>query len=250
MPGRTRGCDRRRGGLAQRVVQGDDTEERVALLDVVGSPASSLARGNGEHAEALAGPGRRGVRERVVGSPRGSRNDLGRALHVGAASAGLLVDDRHPLPLGVERQLVDELALAEQLVAAADRAPSPPAAAPPRSGRRSAPSALSRRARREHRCREELALVDAGRRAQRGDADPVLGQRAGLVGADDGRLAERLDRLQPAHDRAAPRHRPRAERERRGDGRGEPLGHGGDGDRDADEERLVQRLAASEHRRR
>ena len=72
----------------------------------------------------------------------------------------------------------------------------------------------------------------------------VLRERAGLVGADDGRGAERLDRGELAHDGAALGHALHAEGERdRRDGR-EPLGDGGDREAHGLEEELVPRPPA------
>ena len=114
-------------------------------------------------------------------------------------------------------------------------APRPPRAAPPRTRARPL---------------RGRPLAGAGGRRDRGDTQLVLRQRAGLVGADDGRRAERLDRREAAHDRAPVGHRARAERERDRHRGGEPSGHGRDRDRHADEERLAQRLALERHRRR
>ena len=56
-------------------------------------------------------------------------------------------------------------------------------------------------------------------------------QRPGLVGADHGRAAERLDRRQLAHQRVARRHAPHADRERDRDDRRQALGHRRDRER-------------------
>lgn len=66
------------------------------------------------------------------------------------------------------------------------------------------------------------------------DAHLVRGERARLVGADDVRAAERLDRGQAAHDRVFLGHLLRAEREAGRDDNRESLGDGGDGERDGD----------------
>ena len=75
----------------------------------------------------------------------------------------------------------------------------------------------------------------------RSRAHPVLGQRAGLVGADHGRRAERLDRAQPLDERAAARELGDADRERERDRRQQPLGHVGDDQPDREAERVVER---------
>ena len=51
------------------------------------------------------------------------------------------------------------------------------------------------------------------RRDQFGHRHPVLGQRAGLVGAQHRDRAQRLDRRRAPHQRLVPRHAPRAQRE-------------------------------------
>ena len=71
-------------------------------------------------------------------------------------------------------------------------------------------------------------------------AHPVLGQRPGLVGADDRRRAERLDRAQPLDERAAAREARHADRERERDRRQQPLGHVGDDQADREGDRVVR----------
>ncbi len=58
----------------------------------------------------------------------------------------------------------------------------------------------------------------------------ALGERAGLVGGDDGDRPERLDRRQPAHHRAVPRHPFHPQGQRHGQHRRQPLRHGGHGE--------------------
>ena len=65
-------------------------------------------------------------------------------------------------------------------------------------------------------------------------------QRAGLVGADDRRRAERFDRGQLAHERAAAGHAQHAERERDGDDGGQPFRHGGHGEAHRGHEQLEE----------
>ena len=64
------------------------------------------------------------------------------------------------------------------------------------------------------------------------------GQGAGLVRADDRRRAERLDRGQFAHQRAAAGHAQHAERERHRDDGRQPFRHGGHGETDRGHEQL------------
>ena len=61
-------------------------------------------------------------------------------------------------------------------------------------------------------------------RRDRHDAHPVLGERAGLVGADHAGRSEGLDRAEPLHERAAACEDPNAERECERDRREEALG--------------------------
>ncbi len=72
----------------------------------------------------------------------------------------------------------------------------------------------------------------------------VLRERAGLVGADDGGGAERLDRGELADDGAALGHPLHAEREGDGGDRGQPLGDRGDGEAHRLEQELVPAAVA------
>ncbi len=63
----------------------------------------------------------------------------------------------------------------------------------------------------------------------------VLGQGAGLVGADDAGAAQGFHRLQTANEGVALDHLAHAHRQIHGDDRREPLGHGGDGEADGDQ---------------
>ena len=74
------------------------------------------------------------------------------------------------------------------------------------------------------------------------------GQRAGLVGADDRRAAQRLDRRQPADEHVARRHALHADGQRDRDDRRQPLGHGGDRERHRRHEHLQRRPAAQQTR--
>jgi len=74
----------------------------------------------------------------------------------------------------------------------------------------------------------------------------VLGQRAGLVGADHRRAAQRLDRRQVADDGAASRHAGDADGQRDGDGGRQAFRNGADGERDGGHEHVEGRLAAGQ----
>ena len=71
-------------------------------------------------------------------------------------------------------------------------------------------------------------------------------QRAGLVGADRGRRAERLDRAQALDDRALRGERLRAEREHRRDDRRQAGGDRGDREADPDQEEVVEVVAVDQ----
>ena len=77
----------------------------------------------------------------------------------------------------------------------------------------------------------------------RADGHLVLGQGAGLVGADHGRAAQRLHRRQPPDHRAPPGHPPDADRQRDGHGGREPLRDRPDRQRDRRAEHLRPGLA-------
>jgi hypothetical protein len=70
---------------------------------------------------------------------------------------------------------------------------------------------------------------------------PVLRQRAGLVAADHGRRAERLDRRQVAYQCVAPGHSLGGHGQRQGDGRQQSLGDVGDDDADGEQQILPRR---------
>ena len=98
----------------------------------------------------------------------------------------------------------------------------------------------------------ELGVAAGGgaARISRADRPPQLahrhdagGQRAGLVGADDRRAAERLDRRQPPHEHVARRHPLHADRQRDRHDRRQALGHGRDRERHRREEDVDQRPA-------
>ena len=75
------------------------------------------------------------------------------------------------------------------------------------------------------------------------DGHLVPGQGAGLVRADDGGRAERLDGGQPADEGAHAGHALHAQRQRHGGDGGQPLGHGRDGQRDADLQHVQEGVA-------
>ena len=81
------------------------------------------------------------------------------------------------------------------------------------------------------------------------DGHLVGGERAGLIGADDRRAAERLDGRQTAHDRVLLGHAARAERQAGRDDRRQALGDRGHRQRHRDLEvvdgALEQRLLGS-----
>ena len=72
------------------------------------------------------------------------------------------------------------------------------------------------------------------------DRHLVPGERARLVRADHRGRAERLDRRQLLDDRPLAGHALHAEREHHRQDRRQPLGHGGDRERDADEQHVDQ----------
>ena len=78
------------------------------------------------------------------------------------------------------------------------------------------------------------------------DRHLVPGQRAGLVGADDRRRAEGLDRLQIPDEDVALRHLLGTPREGQRDGRQQGLGDEGDGDPDGEDEPLRGRVPEQE----
>ena len=83
------------------------------------------------------------------------------------------------------------------------------------------------------------AAADVDQRVGGGDGAQrhlVAGQRAGLVRADHGRGAERLDRRQLADDGVGRRHPPHAEAQPHGDDRRQRLGDRGDGERHREQE--------------
>ena len=86
----------------------------------------------------------------------------------------------------------------------------------------------------EHGGQVKLSVL-AGGGPDAHHAEPILGQRAGLVGGHDGRAPERLHRREVPDDRLPTSHPLNADGERDRDDRRQPLGHGGDGQADAGE---------------
>ena len=98
---------------------------------------------------------------------------------------------------------------------------------------------------------EKRELPDGGRRASLriggvGENNRPFGQRAGLVGAEDGHAPQVLDRVQAADDDALLAHGPRAGRERDAHDRGQELGREADGEGDREEQRLDKRTVEQE----
>ena len=85
------------------------------------------------------------------------------------------------------------------------------------------------------------------------NAHPVLGDRAGLVGADEGGRPQRLDRLQPSDQRMLIGHLLGADGQRQRDGRQQPFGHQRHGDPDRKDEPIggggIQERCQPEKRR-
>ncbi len=158
----------------------------------------------------------------------------GAPLTTETAASPLADDDRGPLPRRLERKRVERLDLGRDATLGAGR-------------KQRAIDGIDLRRRCGGRSPQHVVRPAARGRLVPLEPQPVLGQRPGLVGADDGRLADRLDRREGPHDRAALRHLTRAERERDRHRRGKPLGHRGNRDRDSDQERVSQRLAARQH---
>ena len=129
-------ADCRCRGRPQRVVQRDEADDLEPVLDRLverrSRPASPAATARTRR------PSPPRQRRRRGGPDRGPRGDhLRRALRERAPARAFRVDDRHALAVGVERDLLEELALGEEgggLQAALGRRPQDRR---PRSGRRS-----------------------------------------------------------------------------------------------------------------
>jgi hypothetical protein len=91
--------------------------------------------------------------------------------------------------------------------------------------------------------RQQVVGSPRGQRHQPDHAQPVLGQRAGLVEADGVDPTERLQHPRVAHHGPAPRQPARSGLLRDGRDQRQPLGDRGDGDGDARLDGLLQRAA-------
>ena len=277
--------------LARRVDDADQGEQRQ-VLDLREQVAAGVegrgvdvARGHGEHPQALAGetvvlrqdavavaldPDERSVH---VPAHRGPREQhVGRALHEAANHLPAvflhLVEGGHELVLRVERNLADTREGAPRLV---DVEPALRGQDDERRlGRVADDLAVTHRRvvgeghreeeRLEGRVRlardaKDLALggvaLALDRVATPGDQQLARGhlvqrQRARLVGADRRRRAERLHRPQPLDDRSLRRERLRPEREHGRDDRRQPGRDRRDREGDADHEQVVEVVAADQ----
>ena len=236
------------------------------------------ALGDGEHAQALArrSSSTRRPSSRALAGPSGRslsvapdhrraarQQRLRRALGVDPQPAVALVDRRHELEHRIEVEVPQALARSRcgevhgraqvagggehrqlgriagrvaarrrrvRVVARGHRVPSRPArTARSSSGREPSPAA-------------SMSSV-CGAVQIDGDLHPVLGQRAGLVGADHARRAERLDRAQALDHRAAAHQLAHADRERERDHRQQALGHVADEQPDREHDRVAKRRA-------
>ena len=101
---------------------------------------------------------------------------------------------------------------------------------------------------------QELALGAPAQRHDPIEGELPLGQRAGLVGADDGGRAERLDAGQAPHEHASFRQAPGAHAEEQGEDERKFLGRRRHGDADPAEKRLspgeAPQAAERDHRHR
>ncbi len=131
----------------------------------------------------------------------------------------------------------------------ADSLGSPPRCqrSPPRCDRRVRAAAAVRRPQQARR--RWRAVAARARPPRRPHGHLALGQRAGLVGADDVGRAERLDGGQALDQRAAARHAPDAHREGERDRGQQSLGHVGDDQPDREDRRVGQRQARDERAR-
>ena len=248
---RALGQRRRRGEPALR-----DAEHAQALAGVASTSALDLARARRRRAGARA---RRVQHDRRA--PRQHR--LRRALGVDPQRPSRSSTVDISLSAGSKWNWRRRRSLALRRVDVGAELARPPRASPPRSGRRSArvrrraaallhaaiasasrPTAAAARRGWSSACLEVERLR---RRPDVGDAHAVLGQRAGLVGADHVGRAERLDRAQALDDRAAPHELAHPDRERERDDRQQSLGHVADEQADGEDDRVADRQAGAEH---
>ena len=145
-----------------------------------------------------------------------------RARSGGFPQIGVLVD---PDPVGerVERRL-HRIAEGDPVAVLLDGAPgaaaAPRRAPPPRSAAAAADG--SQRMSADRFVAGPVDHRSPGRHPDLDDGHLVAGERAGLVGADEGRGPERLDRLEVAHERVAGGHALGADRQRQRDGGQQP----------------------------
>ena len=275
MPARVGAGDRRRGPRGEAGRRGPrcrgTRSPRSSVAGSRGAPGSA-ARPRPARASRTRGSGsppppscrcRRGDRVAAPRSAATSRREAGRRSHSSSTTsvppfmnasspASDRMDRRHALALGVERDL-RHAARPDPMLGQMRR---PRRAARSRSGRRRgvpsaskwasfAPAATARSRSRSaasgaaasgSSAQSGVAVRGVAAHLQPRDAHLVAGERPGLVGADERRRAERLDRVEPPHDRVARRHRLHADGERQRDDGGQALGDRRDGERDRDEE--------------
>ena len=229
-------------------MQPDESEEREVPLDrvVVERRVRERPLGDSEDLQSSRGPvlGHSFDRRCFVGVQcRALENDLECSFHVHTRSADVLVHEGHALAQRIEGQLAHETPSLEQhrareatLVRRERERDVDRIACPPHF------SVLIQQAsgRSQRRCGEKLSLVSSARGRRAGQAKPILGERARLVGGDDRRAPERLDRGQPANDRTPRGHLASAQREGDGDRRRQTLRHRGDSHGNPNEECLFE----------
>ena len=266
----------------RRVEHAHEAQELEVALDLVGPVADACREhpaGEREHAKRLAlhvGRRCRGLRLLRERERRAREDDLDGALHVCDAVSAGEVDGAHALPLGAERQLREArepggfLRMTEAALLGDDeeRALGRIADDRPRALRLGQPGVVAEDSGAQElaeRRRVDDAPVDPEaaegliadpfdldrppRRPEADDGHLVLRERARLVGADDGRLAERLDRRRGAGRgrAAAPCAGGDGERERHR--RQEPFRHEGDHDADGEDEAVGEAHARGSPRR-
>ena len=253
--GAARFVDRRGCGWSQRVVQRDEAQQLEVGLEAVVQVASpgraarvaTASTRKPSEAQASASSTRSGSAAIAL---RG--DDLGRALAVRVPAVG--VRCRRP-SFASGRSRTGSRARASELA-------SRSAGAIPRSIAASIERRLDRVAEHLAARRSRAPPTRASRlRAARSSSTPRAGRRAAtriLFSVSVPVLSVQMTVVSPSVVIASSRRTiaPRrasdacAERERGGNCRSEPLRHGRDGDRDADEEGAVKRLALQDHRRR
>ena len=266
------GCDRLRSGRIDHALEAEQRETAVDIA-VVERRARLRAPRDGEHPHPLGGhPLDLGVDRVSIDVVAAGEDHLRGSLEQDLAG----VQRRHELPLRLERSCVEawvplalELGIDACLPRGDDERPLGRVAV-------DAPGAVLERdggVTAEDGAPEELLHVgphlgDGAGVAEKlpvgGVADPreaidptagrpelldghlVARQGSRLVGTDDGRRPERLDRGQPADHGTPPRHPLDADRERDRDDRRQPLRDRADGKRDAGQHRVDERVAARE----